>query len=189
MSHTVIPPDCTVTVGGNRNPARPRGVGETNPANTEDILKMPKLKTLAALAAAVEAGRRYARKNPDQAGKYVDQAAAFVDKQTKGKYSGQIHGVVGKVKSVGGPAAHHHPGLRHERRLRQARGLRCLDRGAGPAEPPDRAVDHPVDRLHPAHAVHGRPGAHRRAALPGEQGPLIAGAAPPPPTLTAVVPR
>lgn len=102
MSHTVIPPDCTVTVRGNRNPARPRGVGETNPANTEDILKMPKLKTLAALAAAVEAGRRYARKNPDQAGKYVDQAAAFVDKQTKGKYSGQIHGVVGKVKSVGG---------------------------------------------------------------------------------------
>ena len=63
---------------------------------------MPKLKTLAALAAAVEAGRRYARKNPDQAGKYVDQAAAFVDKQTKGKYSGQIHGVAGKVKSAGG---------------------------------------------------------------------------------------
>ena len=58
---------------------------------------MPKLKTLAALAAAVEAGRRYARKNPEQAGKYVDQAASFVDKQTKGKYSGQIHGVVGKV--------------------------------------------------------------------------------------------
>ena len=102
MSHTVIPLDCAVTVRGNRNPARPKGVGETNPANTEDILKMPKLKTLAALAAAVEAGRRYARKNPDQAGKYVDQAAAFVDKQTKGKYSGQIHGVVGKVKSVGG---------------------------------------------------------------------------------------
>jgi len=89
-----------VTVGGNRNPARPRGVGETNPANTEDILKMPKLKTLAALAAAVEAGRRYARKNPDQAGKYVDQAAAFVDKQTKGKYSGQIHAFVSLTKVI-----------------------------------------------------------------------------------------
>jgi hypothetical protein len=63
---------------------------------------MPKLKNLAALAAAVEAGRRYARKNPDKAGKYVDQAAAFVDKQTKGKYSGQIHGVIGKVKSAAG---------------------------------------------------------------------------------------
>jgi len=63
---------------------------------------MPKLKNLAALAAAVEAGRRYARKNPDKAGKYVDQAAAFVDKQTKGKYSGQIDGVAGKVKTAAG---------------------------------------------------------------------------------------
>lgn len=63
---------------------------------------MPKLKNLAALAAAVEAGRRYARSNPDKAGKYVDQAAAFVDKQTKGKYSGQIDGVVDKVKGAAG---------------------------------------------------------------------------------------
>ena len=63
---------------------------------------MPKIKNLAALAAAVEAGRRYARNNPDKAGKYVDQAAAFVDKQTKGKYSGQIDGVVSKVKGVAG---------------------------------------------------------------------------------------
>jgi hypothetical protein len=63
---------------------------------------MPKLKNLAALAAAVEAGRRYARNNPDKAGRYVDQAAAFVDKQTKGKYSGQIDGVVNKVKGVAG---------------------------------------------------------------------------------------
>ena len=63
---------------------------------------MPKIKNLAALAAAVEAGRRYARSNPDKAGKYVDQAAAFVDKQTKGKYSGQIDGVVGKVKGAAG---------------------------------------------------------------------------------------
>ena len=63
---------------------------------------MPKIKNLAALAAAVEAGRRYARSNPDKAGKYVDQAAAFVDKQTKGKYTGQIDGVVDKVKGVAG---------------------------------------------------------------------------------------
>jgi hypothetical protein len=63
---------------------------------------MPKIKNLAALAAAVEAGRRYARNNPDKAGKYVDQAAAFVDKQTKGKYSGHIDGVVGKVKGAAG---------------------------------------------------------------------------------------
>src|SRR3954452_15105567 len=63
---------------------------------------MPKTKNLAALAAAVEAGRRYARNNPDKAGQYVDQAAAFVDKQTKGKYSGQIDGVVSKVKGAAG---------------------------------------------------------------------------------------
>jgi hypothetical protein len=63
---------------------------------------MPKIRNLAALAAAVEAGRRYARNNPDKAGQYVDQAAAFVDKQTKGKYKGQIDGVVDKVKGAAG---------------------------------------------------------------------------------------
>jgi MT0933-like antitoxin protein len=63
---------------------------------------MPKIRNLAALAAAVEAARRYARSNPDKAGKYLDQAAAFLDKQTKGKYSGQIDGVVDKVKGVAG---------------------------------------------------------------------------------------
>ena len=63
---------------------------------------MPKLKNLAVLAAAVEAGRRYAKSNPDKAGRYVDQAAAFVDKQTKGKYSGQIHGAADKVKGATG---------------------------------------------------------------------------------------
>ena len=63
---------------------------------------MPRIKNLAALAAAVEAGRRYARTNPDKAGKYIDQAAEFVDKQTKGKYSGQIDGVVSKVKGAAG---------------------------------------------------------------------------------------
>jgi MT0933-like antitoxin protein len=63
---------------------------------------MPKIKNLAALAAAVEAGRRYARSNPDKAGRYVDQAAEFVDNQTKGKYRGQIEGVVSKVKGAAG---------------------------------------------------------------------------------------
>ena len=63
---------------------------------------MPKIKNLAALAAAVEAGRRYARNNPDKARRYVDQAVAFVDKQTKGKYSGKINGVAEKVKGAAG---------------------------------------------------------------------------------------
>jgi hypothetical protein len=119
---------------------------------------MPKIKNLAALAAAVEAGRRYARNNPDKAGKYVDQAAAFVDKQTKGKYSGQIDGVVSKVK---GAADAGHP-VDHD----------PVDGHA--AEPGDDhlGVDQHgrVDRAagHDAAAADRRPGAHRRPALPGQ---------------------
>ncbi len=63
---------------------------------------MAMLKKLAMLAAAAEAARRYAKKNPAQASKYVDQAAGFVDKQTKGKYHGQINGAAQKAKSVAG---------------------------------------------------------------------------------------
>jgi hypothetical protein len=63
---------------------------------------MPKIKNLAALVAAVEGARRYARNNPDKAAKYLDQAAAFLDKQTKGKYSGPINNVTGKVKGAAG---------------------------------------------------------------------------------------
>jgi hypothetical protein len=63
---------------------------------------MAMLKKLAVLAAAAEAARRYAKKNPTQAAKYVDTAADFVDKQTKGKYRGQINGAAQKTKSVAG---------------------------------------------------------------------------------------
>lgn len=59
-------------------------------------------KKLGALAGAAEAARRYAKKNPDKAGKFVDQAAQFVDKQTKGKYSGQIQGAAQKAKGAAG---------------------------------------------------------------------------------------
>jgi hypothetical protein len=63
---------------------------------------MALIRRLAVLAGAVEAARRYAKKNPEQAAKYVDQAAQFVDKQTKGRYSGQITGVAQKTKSAAG---------------------------------------------------------------------------------------
>jgi hypothetical protein len=63
---------------------------------------MAMLKKLAVLAAAAEAARRYAKKNPAQASKYVDQAAGFVDKQTKGKYHGHINGAAQKAKSAAG---------------------------------------------------------------------------------------
>jgi hypothetical protein len=67
---------------------------------------MPKLRKLAVLATAAEAARRYARSNPDKAGKILDQAAAFIDKQTKGKYSGKITDATRSVKGVAGiPAA------------------------------------------------------------------------------------
>ncbi len=63
---------------------------------------MPMLRKLAVLATAAEAARRYARANPDKAGKLLDQAATFVDKQTKGKYRTQIDGVARKAKGVAG---------------------------------------------------------------------------------------
>jgi|SRR5687768_4932932 len=63
---------------------------------------MPLFKRLAMLAAAAEAARRYAKSNPDKASKYLDQAAEFADKQTKGKYSGQIRGAADKAKGLAG---------------------------------------------------------------------------------------
>lgn len=70
---------------------------------------MPLFKKLATLATAAEAARRYARSNPDKAGRYLDQAAAFVDKQTKGKYRTQIDGAAKKARAAAGiPAAPGH---------------------------------------------------------------------------------
>jgi len=63
---------------------------------------MAMIKKLAVIAGAAEAARRYAKKNPAKTSKYLDQAAQFVDKQTKGKYSGQIDGVTQKAKGVAG---------------------------------------------------------------------------------------
>lgn len=57
---------------------------------------------LAVLAGAVQAARRYARNNPDKADKIVDQAAAFVDKQTKGRYASQIRGAADQAKRAAG---------------------------------------------------------------------------------------
>lgn len=69
---------------------------------------MSLFRKLAVLGTAAEAARRYARKNPEKAGRYVDQAAEFVDKQTKGKYKGHINGAAGKVKGAAG--IHRRPG-------------------------------------------------------------------------------
>ena len=63
---------------------------------------MAMMRKLVVLAGAAEAARRYAKNNPEQASKYLDQAADFIDKQTKGRYSGQISGVKQKAKSAAG---------------------------------------------------------------------------------------
>jgi hypothetical protein len=70
---------------------------------------MSLLKKLATIATVAEAARRYAKKNPDKAAGYLDQAAQFVDKQTKGRYSDQIGGVARKAKSAAGIHPPHKP--------------------------------------------------------------------------------
>lgn len=63
---------------------------------------MSLFRRLTALAGAAEVARRYAKANPDKAGKALDTAAQFVDKQTKGRYTNQISGVARKAKDVAG---------------------------------------------------------------------------------------
>jgi hypothetical protein len=63
---------------------------------------MALLRKLAVLATAAEVARRYAKNNPEKAGRFLDQAASFVDKQTKGKYHTQIDGAARKAKDVAG---------------------------------------------------------------------------------------
>ncbi|WP_308015334.1 antitoxin [Pseudonocardia sp. ICBG1293] len=63
---------------------------------------MSLFRRLTVLAGAVEAARRYARSNPDKAGKALDSAAQFVDKQTKGRYTNQIAGAARKAKDAAG---------------------------------------------------------------------------------------
>lgn len=63
---------------------------------------MSLFRRLTVLAGAVEVARRYARSNPDKAGKMLDSAAQFVDKQTHGKYTNQIAGATRKAKDAAG---------------------------------------------------------------------------------------
>jgi antitoxin protein of toxin-antitoxin system len=63
---------------------------------------MALLRKLTALAGTAEVARRYAKKNPEKVNKLANQAARFVDKQTKGKYHHQLDGAVRKVQQVTG---------------------------------------------------------------------------------------
>jgi hypothetical protein len=110
------------------------------------------VRRLALLAAAAAAARQYAQKNPDQAGKMVDQAADFVDKQTKGRYRSQIDGVARTAKGAagiphtpgqaaagpyGGPTAYDPPGPA------QPNGQTWTDATAGTPQAPPQATQQP----------------------------------------------
>lgn len=71
---------------------------------------MPLIRKLATLAATAEAARRYAKKNPEKAGRLLDQAAEFVDKQTKGKFRTQIEGAKRTAKGAAGIRPEQGPG-------------------------------------------------------------------------------
>lgn len=60
-----------------------------------------KLGKLVVLAGAVEGARRFAKANPEAAGKIAAGALGVVDQVTKGKLRTQIDAVVGKVQSGG----------------------------------------------------------------------------------------
>jgi hypothetical protein len=71
---------------------------------------MPLIRRLAALGAAAEAARRYARNNPEKARQYTDRAARFANERTKGRYQGQINAVTRKLAELGGFAEPTQPG-------------------------------------------------------------------------------
>ena len=54
-------------------------------------------RKIAALGAAADAARRFARKDPEKTRSYLDKAAGFADRQTKGKYTSQIRSVSEKA--------------------------------------------------------------------------------------------
>lgn len=60
-----------------------------------------KLGKLVVLAGAVEGARRFAKANPEAAANIAAQAAGLVDQLTKGKFHGQIDGVVRKIQGGG----------------------------------------------------------------------------------------
>lgn len=57
-------------------------------------------RRFAAAKGAVNAAKRYARKNPDKTTGYIDKASTFVDKQTGGKYSDKVSNYSRKAKEA-----------------------------------------------------------------------------------------
>jgi hypothetical protein len=59
---------------------------------------MALMRRVAALGAAVAAARQYARQNPEKVNRYADQAAAFVDQRTGGRFRRQIDTALRQVR-------------------------------------------------------------------------------------------
>jgi hypothetical protein len=59
---------------------------------------MPLMRRVAALCAALMAAQRYARQNPEKVNRYADQAAAFVDSRTGGRYRKHIDSAMRQVR-------------------------------------------------------------------------------------------
>jgi hypothetical protein len=59
---------------------------------------MALMRRVAALGAAVAAARQYARQNPEKVNRYADQAAAFVDQRTKGRFRRQLDTALRQVR-------------------------------------------------------------------------------------------
>lgn len=68
----------------------------------KEVTMLGKLGKLVVLAGAVEGARRFAKANPEAAGKIAAGALGVVDQVTKGKLRAQIDAVVGKVQGGGG---------------------------------------------------------------------------------------
>jgi len=59
---------------------------------------MPLMRRIATIGAVVAAARSYARQNPDKVNRYADQAAAFVNSRTNGKYRKQVDSALRQVR-------------------------------------------------------------------------------------------
>jgi hypothetical protein len=59
---------------------------------------MALMRRVAALGAAVAAARQYARQNPEKVNRYADQAAAFIDQRTRGRFRRQIDTALRQVR-------------------------------------------------------------------------------------------
>jgi hypothetical protein len=59
---------------------------------------MALMRRVAALGAAVAAARQYARQNPERVNRYADQAVAFVDQHTNGRFRRQLDTALRQVR-------------------------------------------------------------------------------------------